>query len=200
MVLKKVLLSLSIIGALVVSQLASADSRNNRRGYGAYSSGLHSYGNSYRNNYRGNRGVNSYHYGSSRRDYGRNYNRNYIRNYYGNYGRGYGSGFNFSYGNYYPHRRGHDSGSFLGGLVLGSLFNYPRYSSRNVETIVYRDAPATRTREIVYVDRAQARNTAAPVASGRRLLRDLEGNCFERNVDEQGNEIRVQLEAQECNF
>ena len=46
----------------------------------------------------------------------------------------------------------------------------------------------------------QATRSAAPVASGRRLLRDLEGNCFERIVDEQGNEIRVQLEAEQCNF
>ena len=200
MVLRKVLLSLSIIGALVVSQASSADSRNNRRGYGAYSSGQHNYGNRYRNYYRGNRGVNSYHYGSSRRHNNRDYNRNYYGNYYGNYNRGYSSGFNFSYGNYYSRHRGYDSGSFLGGLVLGSLFNYPRYSSRNVETIVYRDAPTTRTREIVYADRSRTRSTVAPIASGRRLLRDLEGNCFERIVDELGDEIRVQLEAQECNF
>jgi hypothetical protein len=83
---------------------------------------------------------------------------------------------------------------------LGSLFSYPRYSSRNTETVVYRNAPTTRTREIVYVDRPQTRSAAAPVASGRRLLRDLEGNCFERVVDQQGDEIRVQLEAQECNY
>ena len=184
MVLKKVLLSLSIIGALVISQASWADNRNNRRGYGAYSSGQHNYGNSYR----GNRGANSYHYGSS----GRNYNRNY--------GRGYGSGFNLSYGNYYSRHRGYDSGSFFGGLVLGSLFNSSRHSSRNIETVIYRNAPTTSTREIVYVDQAQTRSTAAPVASGRRLLRDLEGNCFERIVDQQGDEIRVQLEAQECNF
>ena len=88
----------------------------------------------------------------------------------------------------------------MGGLVLGSLFNYPRHSSRSVETVVYRDAPTTHSREIVYVDPAQTRSTTAAVASGRRLLRDLEGNCFERIVDEQGDEIRVQLEAQECSF
>jgi hypothetical protein len=80
------------------------------------------------------------------------------------------------------------------------LFNYPRYPSRNVETVVYRDTPATRTREIVYVDQTQTRSTPTAVASGRRLLRDLEGNCFERIVDEQGDEIRIQLEAQECSF
>jgi hypothetical protein len=49
------------------------------------------------------------------------------------------------------------------------------------------------------VDNSSSRS-ATPVASGRRLLRDLEGNCFERIVDEQGNEIRVQLEAEQCNF
>lgn len=185
--LKRVLLGLSIVGALVVSQAASADSRNHRRGYGDYGYSQHNYGNRYRNNYRGNRRANSYHYGSSNRNF-RNYNRRY------------GSGFNFSYGNYYSRHRGYDSGSFLGGLVLGSLFNAPRYSSRNVETVVYRDAPAIRSREIVYENRSQTRRTDAPVASGRRLLRDLEGSCFERVVDEQGDEIRVQLEAQECNF
>ncbi len=185
MIAKKVLLGLSIIGALVVSQAASADNRNHRRGYG--DSGFSQHSNRYRNNYRGNRRVNSYHYGSRNRNYG-------------NYNRRYGSGFNFSYGNYSSRHRRYDSGSFLGGLVLGSLFSYPRHTTRNVETVVYRNAPTTRTREIVYVDQSESRTTPAAVASGRRLLRDLEGNCFERIVDEQGDEIRVQLEAQECNF
>ena len=83
---------------------------------------------------------------------------------------------------------------------MGSLFNSSRHSSRNVETVVYRSPSTISTREIVYVDQAQTRSAAAPVASGRRLLRDLEGICFGRIVDEQGDEIRVQLEAQECNF
>ena len=188
MVLKRILLSLSIIGALIISQAAWADNRNNRRGYGTYSSGQYNYGDSYRNNYRGNRRANSYHYGLS----GRNHSRKY--------GRGYSSGFNFSYGHYYSRHRAYDSGSFLGGLILGSLLNSSRHSSRNVETVVYRSPSTISTREIVYVDQAQTRSAAAPVASGRRLLRDLEGNCFERIVDKQGDEIRVQLEAQECNF
>ena len=141
-----------------------------------------------RNNYRGNRRTNSYHYGSS----GRHYNKNYST--------GYGNGFTVSHGNYYSRHRGYDSGSFFGGLVLGSLFNFSRRSSGYVETVAYRNVPTISTRAIVYVDQAQARSTATAVASGRRLLRDLEGNCFERIVDDQGNEIRVQLEAQECNF
>jgi hypothetical protein len=188
MVLKRVLLSLSIIGALIISQATWADNRNNRRGYGTYSSDYYNYGDSYRNNYRGNRRANSYHYGSSGRIHSRKY------------GRGYSSDFNFFYGHYYSRHRGYDSVSFLGGLVLGSLLNSSRHSSRNVETVVYRSPSTISTRDIVYDDRAQTRSAAAPVASGRRLLRDLEGNCFERIVDKQGDEIRVQLEAQECNF
>ena len=188
MVLKNFLLSLSIIGTLVMSQTAWADNRNNRRGYGAYSPGQHNYSNRYRNDYRGNRRANSYHYGSS----GRRYNKNYST--------GYGSGFTVSHGNYYSRHRGYDSGSFFGGLVLGSLFNFSRRSSGYAQTVAYRNVPTISTREIVYVDQAQARSTATAVASGRRLLRDLQGNCFERIVDKQGDEIRVQLEAQECNF
>ena len=188
MVLKRVLLSLSIIGALIISQSAWANNSNNRRGYGTHSSGQYNYGDSYRNNYRGNRRANSYHYGSS----GKNHNRKY--------GRGYGIDFNFSYEHYYPSHRGYDSGSFLSGLVLGSLLNSSRHSSRNFETVVYRSPSTISTREIVYDDRAQTLSAAARVASGRHLLRDLKGNCFERIVDEQGDEIRVQLEAQECNF
>ncbi len=187
MVLKRILLSLSVIGALIVSQAASADRGSNRRGYNDHGYAQHNYGNRYRNNFRANRHVNPYHYGARDRIH-RNYNRRYQ------------GGFNFSYGNFYPHHRRHNSGSFVDGLFLGSLFNYPRYSTRNVETVVYRNVPATRTRETVYVDGLKIRSTAAPVASGRRLLRDLEGNCFERIVDQQGDEIRVQLEAQECNF
>ena len=176
--LKRVLLSLSIVGALIVSQAAAADNRNHRRGYSDYGYGYGGYRNSGRHYYRSNRRVNSYHYPA--RD------------------RRYRSGFSFSYGNYYPRHRRYDSGAFVGGLLLGSLITYPRYPSRSYETVVYRNVPATRTREVVYVDRPST--ASAPVASGRRLLRDLEGNCFERIVDEQGDEIRIQLEPEECNF
>jgi len=41
---------------------------------------------------------------------------------------------------------------------------------------------------------------AAPVSRGRRFLRGLEGHCLDRIMDEQGDEIRVQLEVQECSF
>ena len=175
--MKKVLLGITVIGAALLSQAASADSwssRHNRHGYNN-----HSYGNHYRG-YSSQR-RNSYHYG--RRDRRSN---NYFNISYGSH-----------YGDYYGRRRHHDSGSFLGGLVLGSLLTYPSYSSRRYDREVYRSAPVTR--EIVYVNRT-APQRSAPVPSGRRLLRDLEGNCFERIVDEEGNEVRIQLEAAECSF
>lgn len=165
--MKKLLLSLSIIATLVISQSASADGR--------YWRGYSGWGSSY--NYR------SY----SPYNYGYGYRRS-------------GPYFGVSYGNYYPrYRRRHwDSGSFVGGLVLGSILSYPRNSHRRYETVTYR-RPVTKTREVVYVNRSgSAGNT--PVASGRRLLKDLEGNCFERVIDEEGNEVRVQLEDSECNF
>ena len=99
--MKKLILSLSVIAVLVISQSASADSRYGRRGYSGY---YGDYGNYYPSRY------NSYNYG---------------------YRRG-GSYFDFGYGGYYPRyrRRHYDSGAFVGGLVLGSLLSYPRYSRR----------------------------------------------------------------------
>ncbi|MCH7817274.1 MAG: hypothetical protein IIC60_11965 [Proteobacteria bacterium] len=161
--MKKLLLVVSVIAALVLSQTASADSRHHRRSH-------HSFG--HYSNY------NPYHYG-----FGSHHGGSYF-------------GFSYGHNRHYGHR---SSGSFLGGLVLGSLLSYPSYSSRRYDTVSYRSAPVIRSREVVVVNRSITRSTA-PIASGRRLLRDLEGNCFERIVDEDGNEIRVQLDASECNF
>lgn len=164
--MKKVLLAMTALATLVISQSASAD--------GFYWGGYSGWGSGsfYRN-------YNPYHYG---------------------YGRG--RGFGVSYGHYYPrHRyRRWDSGSFVGGLVLGSLISQPRRSHRHYETVTYRrPVTTTRTREVVYVNRSE-QGSNVPVASGRRLLKDLEGNCFERIIDDQGNEIRVQLDVAECQF
>lgn len=171
MIMKRILLSASVIIALVLSQAASADNRSHRRGYNSYG---------YNSTIYSNRGyspsrVNPYHY--------RNRDRR---------GESY---FNFSYGNRYDRRyRRSNSGSFIGGLVLGSLFSYPR----TYERTIYRTVPVVDTYKTVTGNVKVY--SSAPVASGRRLLRDLEGNCFERNIDEEGNEIRVQLDASECDF
>jgi len=44
------------------------------------------------------------------------------------------------------------------------------------------------------------REPAQIIQKGRSLLRDLEGNCFERSTDDLGNEIRIQIPGSECNF
>ena len=36
--------------------------------------------------------------------------------------------------------------------------------------------------------------------SGTSLLRDLQGRCFERVIDRNGNEIRTEIDASECDF
>lgn len=167
--MKKILLSSSVILALLVSQLAFADSRHHRRSYGHGHSNSYSYGyNRHQSNW-----VNSYHYGSSSRRHG------------------------YSYGyRYDDHHSGHhyDSGSFFGGLVLGSILSYP---ARKPQTIVYASPPVVRTQEVVTVTQTRPTTT---ITTGRSLLIDLQGNCFERNVDENGNEIRVQLDPSECSF
>lgn len=173
--MKKLILGVSLIAALVLAQTASADSRSSRRGYDrhVYSSNYYPRSNPYR-------------FGSSRRYSSRSYfpsSHSYL-NYRG------GSHIGFSYGSYSGrrgYRRHNDFDYLLGGIVLGSLLSYPSYRE-----------PVTRIREIVYVKESSPRTTTA--ATGRHLLKDLEGNCFERVTDEDGNEVRIQLEASECSF
>ncbi|MSR12773.1 MAG: hypothetical protein EXR84_13480 [Gammaproteobacteria bacterium] len=180
--MKRIVMLVSLLVGLVLSQTAAADNRSHRRGYSDYGYNSHSRHNSRDYSYRSSRsyGYNPYHYPA--------YDRGNRR----------GSSIHISYGNYYNRRHDHDAGYFVGGLVLGSFLSAPRYSAPTVERVIYRSAPVVRTREVVVVNNSAA--TRAAVASGRRLLRDLEGNCFERVIDAQGNEIRVQLAAEECSF
>jgi len=100
----------------------------------------------------------------------------------------YGYSFGHHYGGHHYSSHHSDAGWLLGGFVLGSMLTRP----------YYRSEPVVRTREIVYVKDPATNSTIA--VTGRRLLKDLEGNCFERTVDEDGNELRVQLDPGECNF
>ncbi|HJO10762.1 MAG: hypothetical protein QGG67_04390 [Gammaproteobacteria bacterium] len=167
--MKKLVLSLIVIAAFIMSQAAFADSRNYRRGYSGY--GGYGYGNrySYRSNYYGR--YSPYRYGS-----------------YGRRGRTFGS---------HRYRRS-DAGSFIGGLFLGSMLSYPSYTyAPRRSTVIYRNAPVGSRNPVNVVRYSSSPALAVP---GRHLLRDLQGNCFEINVDDEGNEIRVQLEAEACNF
>ena len=198
--MKNSLLGFFLIALLVMAQTAAADDRRYRRGYAG-----HGWQSPYDFGYQR---YNRRHYGSGyRRAYGNYYPRQYNPYHYGYRDRRGGAFINFSYGNYYPryysrHRSRHrhyDSGAFLGGLVLGSLLTYPSYSKRSYEPVSYRSYPPVRSREVVVVQEPASRRVA-PATGGRRLLRDLDGNCFEVSVDGAGNELRVQLDPAQCDY
>lgn len=182
---KKALLALSIVVSLFLSQSASADNWRYGRGYGDYGY-----------NYGFNSGFGNHYYGGNR----------YRGSSFGvSFGRSWGYGPNrYRYGHRNYRRHGYrrfDAGDFVGGLVLGSVLNASLNPPRYRDTVVYR-SPVTRTREVVYVNRPQTvtRSTSSPRAVGRSLLLDLEGNCFERVREENGDEVRVQLDPSECEF
>ena len=128
-----------------------------------------------------------------------------------------GRGFvNLSYNGFYPPYRsfrgfggfgGSDGGALIGGLVLGSLLNQAT-ANRPATEVVYRNPPV-RTRTLIST-RQPARSRSVISSSsprstlinqnGRRLLRDIEGNCFERTRNTAGEELRVQLDPAECAF
>ena len=79
-----------------------------------------------------------------------------------------------------------------------SSYSYPR------STVIW-GGPARQSAIInnTYVQPARTTSTvitrsAAPVGSS--LLRDIEGRCFEREIDSYGNETRTELPASACNF
>ena len=138
--------------------------------------------------------------------WGRGHDRHYdngfrSRNYYGGsrynyYNRGRrGNYIGFSVGG----RHHHDSfstGSFLGGLVLGSVLTYPRYSSARNDNYYYRRTAVRNSPQVTVI----RRSSPAVATSGRRLLRDLEGRCYEILRDKNGDEIRTELEPDACSF
>ena len=104
--------------------------------------------------------------------------------------RGYG---HHGYGHGYRHsgygHHGSDAGYLFGGLLLGSILAQPRYAPP--PRVVYVPQPTTTT-----VVAAHHVPTQATIS--RRLLRDINGNCFERKIDPAGTELRIQLPATEC--
>lgn len=201
--MKKLFISLALIGACIVSQTAAADSRHNRHGYSYYP------GNSFSFNHRRHNGydyyrsrANSYHYGRGNRrgnnfsvSFGsRGYYPAYSRHYYGN--RFYGNRF---YGNRYRYDSS-DVGSFVGGVVLGSLLNSASSNHSDYRRSYYPNP----VKEVVYVNEArgstQTYSTNKPRLSGRKLIKDREGNCFERVINDQGDEVRLEIDAQECSY
>tara|TARA_R110002096_G_scaffold94148_3_gene212061 strand:- start:2456 stop:2872 length:417 start_codon:yes stop_codon:yes gene_type:complete len=103
--------------------------------------------------------------------------------------RGYGH-HGYRHGGHHYNYRHHDGAywpSLVGGIVLGTLLAPPRYVAAT-PPVVYVSQPAP----VVVTN-------PPPVAStGRRLLRDSNGNCFERRLDASGREVSVSLSPAEC--
>ncbi len=84
------------------------------------------------------------------------------------------------YGHYGGHH-GYGAGYFIGGThaYRRPYYDvYPRYRT----TTVYRET------------------VASSVVPGRRFYRDIDGNCFERLVDESGDELLKELPAADCDW
>ncbi len=85
--------------------------------------------------------------------------------------------------------------SFGGQYNLNYGYPYTQMGYRNNRPIViehntYISQPVERSSVTTYSSRT----------SGTSLLRDLQGRCFERVIDRNGNEIRTEIDASECDF
>lgn len=191
--MKKLLLMLSLGAAILFSQSAAADPLFFNPGF---------------SNWRGN---NFYGPGWGGGFYRPTYSGFYEGGFFGR--RSFGAGrwnrggfVSFSYNDFHPWHRPYrgvrrwDRGDFVGGVVLGSLLSQPVHQ-RTVERVIYRSPPATRTREVVYAEpRRTSVSSVSSVNNRRSLLRDIEGNCFERTTNSAGDEVRVELDPSECAF
>ena len=138
--------------------------------------------------------------------WGRGYDRHYdsgsrshsyfVGSRYNNYNRGRRDNYiGFSVGGRH-HYDSFSTGSFLGGLVLGSLLTYSRYPSARNNNYYSRRTIVRSSPQVTVIKRT----SPAVLTSGRRLLRDLEGHCYEILRDENDNEIRTALEPDACSF
>ncbi len=173
--------------ALLVATAPVSAADGGWSGHGGYSGGGHGDGghgyNGGGHGYNGGgHGYNGYGY-AGHGNYWHGYRGYYAPAYHGYYAPAY-----YGYAPYYPyyhHNNNNNSAAYLvGGLVVGSLLTNAYIHSQ----------PAYSTQTVV-----QPTQVVAP-AQGRRLLRDLNGDCFERTTDAAGNELRTQLPASECNW
>jgi hypothetical protein len=127
------------------------------------------------------------------------------------YGRGHGyrygrsARYNRGYHRGYRHGRRHRSsnrGAYLaGGLILGSVITHaltrPRYQEKVIE---YRSEPSyigTRSYQTRSYE-ARAEDRAGSIS--RRLFRDRDGNCYERETNADGDELLIELPERDCDW
>lgn len=98
------------------------------------------------------------------------------------------------YYGHHHHSHGYRGAYLLGGLALGAVLT---------DALIHRDPavvyvePSPRPR-VIYRERPVTRVVVTPPE--RRLLRDLDGNCYEVGKDGSGTELRTQLPASKCDW
>ncbi len=221
--MKRFVLAAITLALVAVNPAASAD-RGSNGGGGSYHGGGNSGGNSYhgtpsapppqgknnagrRPHYGNGSGNNGYyagnppqgknnagrrpHYGNGSGYYypARYPNKGYghypyypARPYYGYRPIGYPAyyGYPYYYGNHNNNNNSNWPAYVIGGAVLGSVL-----------TTVYNNS---QTQQVAPV------NQVVVAPQGRHLLRDLNGNCYERSTDGAGNELRTELPPAACNW
>jgi len=101
-------------------------------------------------------------------------------------------------GHHYRHGGHHSShaGAYLaGGLILGSLIGHAYYRQQQPYYEPYYQ-PYYGRRATVVVDAPVVTRSSSRIS--RRLLLDRDGNCFEKNYNDNGDEIMVELDPSEC--
>ncbi len=190
--MRTLVIGAALIGSLFLSQSALADHRYSTFGYGHGNFNSRGFDRRFNrdfgsrqfgfNNHRGNRyrGVwaNPYHFGG----FPHRSRNNFV---------------SLSYGNRFNHynNRGWNGSNFVGGLVVGSLLTNTYSQPRVTERVIYRSAPVRQ--EVIYVNQAQPTVNIPP---RRKLLRDLQGNCYQIDTTPNGDEIRTQLAPSKCSF
>jgi|GEM_PF-2013448 len=83
----------------------------------------------------------------------------------------------------------------LGGVLIGSLVTHAIHESRREPRVSRQPV----YRETVYESSPVVRSTRiARSADGRRLLRDRNGDCFERTTSAYGESVLVEVDHREC--
>ena len=102
---------------------------------------------------------------------------------------------------------GDDGGAIIGGLMLRALLNQAM-ANRSITEVVYRN-PSVRTR--THISTGQPARSRSVISSsrprstlinqnGRRLLRDIEGKCYERAENTAGEQLTIELDPAECAY
>ena len=124
--------------------------------------------------------------------------------YHNSYGRHYRRAYDYPYyrhrGRHHRHHHSNDAAYLIGGLALGAILTSTYYSTpRYARTDYYPSRPSRPSRRIVSypTERVVVRQSLTP---GRHLLRDLDGRCWEKRRNDRGEELRVELPAEDCDW